>query len=77
MDINTSITERINEEIDTLGVKLPALAENAVIPYTTLSRKLKGSGAWTATEIARIAKALRVPAGRLFPAEFMQLADAA
>lgn len=77
MDINASITKLTNEEIDKLGIKLPALAENTGIPYTTLSRKLKGASAWTATEIARIAEALRIPASRLFPAEFMQMADAA
>lgn len=77
MDTNTSITKLINEEKDKLGIPLTALAENSGIAYATLSRKTKGGGSWTATEIARIAAALRISANKLFPAEFFQNQDVA
>ena len=73
MDINTAITELINKEKDKLGIPVTALANNTGIPYATLNRKTNGGGSpWTATEIARIAKALRVPSKSLFPSEFFE-----
>ncbi len=77
MDTNTTITTLINKEIDTLGIPLTSLAKNSGIPYSTLDRRTKGGGAWTATEIARVANALRIPAGNLLPEEFTQIAAVA
>jgi len=74
MDINSHITARINEEKDDLGIKTPALADKSGIPYTTLNRRLiGGKGDWSATDIARIANALRIPSSKLLPAEFFQM----
>lgn len=77
MDTNTTITMLINTEIENLRIPLTSVAENSGISYATLNRRVKGGGAWTATEIARVAKALRIPTVRLLPAEFTQEAVAA
>lgn len=72
MDTNTTVTTLINKEIDDLKIPLTSVAENSGISYSTLSRRVKGGGEWTATEILRVANALRTSPGKLLPAEFMQ-----
>lgn len=75
METNASITKLINEEIEKLGIPLTALAKNSGIAYATLNRRVRGGGAWTATEIARVAIALRIPASKLLPEEFSPPVD--
>ena len=70
MEINATITKRVNEEISSLRIPHTALAERAGIAYSTLTRRLKGRGDWTATEIAGVAHALRISPGAIITEAF-------
>lgn len=65
-----STSELINSAIKTAERTKKFTAEKAGIPVSTFLRKLNGYTDFTVGEVARIARALDVPAGSLLPAEF-------
>lgn len=67
MDINAETTRHVEHEIKESRIPLTAVAEKSGIAYATLQRRLLGGGAWTATEIYRIADAIRVSPMALLP----------
>lgn len=75
MDINAETTRHIAREIKESGLRPAVVAEKTGIPAATLGRRLKGLGAWTATEIFHIAAAIRVPPEALLPKKVPQLAS--
>lgn len=83
MDINAETTRHITREIKASGLRPAVVAEKTGIPAATLGRRLKGLGAWTATEIYHIAAAIRVSPEALLPKQLpriepiMEMEDAA
>lgn len=77
MDINAETTRHVSREIEESRIPLTAVAEKSGIAYATLRRRLEGGGAWTATEIYRIAAAIRVSPTALLPAPPTRLAEVA
>lgn len=77
MDINAETTRHVIREIKESGLKPAAVAEKTGIPPATLGRRLKGLGAWTATEIYHIAAAIRVSPEALLPRQVPRLAPIA
>lgn len=77
MDINAETTRHVIREIKESRIPLSAVAEKSGIAYATLRRRLEGGGAWTATEIYRIAAAIRVPPEALLPKQIPPIASIA
>lgn len=74
--INREVAQRIAATILNQNRSKKSVAEAAGIPVVTFSRKLNDGANFTITEVARIADALGVHPGRLFPQAF-QIRDAA
>lgn len=69
ININSTQTELVNSAIEESKISLLAIAHETGLSYSTLSRRTKGHGQWTTTEIYLIAKAIRVPFIELLPME--------
>ena len=52
--------DRLNAKIEESGMMYKTIAERSGIATATLSRKLKGVGEFSASDIVRLSKALRL-----------------
>lgn len=71
-NINTTITNKIEDEKERFRTSYGAIAESAGMSLTQFKRKLNGGKDWTATEVARIAAFFRIPFTDFFPSELME-----
>lgn len=71
VNINSTQTELVNRAIEDSKISLLAIANETGLSYSTLSRRTKGHGQWTTTEIYLIANAIRVPFMALVPVELV------
>lgn len=70
-NINTTITEKIEEQKERFRTSYGAIAESAGMSLTQFNRKRNGGKDWTSTEVARIAAFFRVPFTEFFPSELI------
>lgn len=64
---DASFAQRVEQARNDRGLSRNALAQEALIPYTTLHRKLAGSGSFTVAEVARMSAVLGVDYTSLWP----------
>lgn len=69
LNINGITTERIKSKVEASKLSLAAIANITGISYSTLNRKTKGRGEWSATEVYLVARAIHVPMLDLLPPE--------
>lgn len=62
--------DKVAAEMTRKRVSQTLLSELSGIPYTTLNRKLGGTGTFNMVEVFRVAQALDVPPVSLLPASF-------
>lgn len=74
MDSTTATAQRVRDALVAAERTTAWLSTKTGIPATTLARKLNGHSDFTIAEIARLAKALNVPAADLLPPEFAVVA---
>lgn len=59
-DISRAMTRAVEQARQTAGKSQRALSGESGVPLVTLSRKLRGMGSFTVTELAAVAEALGV-----------------